>query len=118
MIGDACKSALQLNPAVRALYLRLRARGTRGDVALGHCMRKLLHLVFAIWKSGKPFDKEHYLWETPEPASLTEASQSPEDANERAAGHKREVVPDQKVVTAATAKIERRYFRSELGWQT
>lgn len=107
-LWNACKSALQHNPAVRALYLRLRARGTRGDVALGHCMRKLLHLVFAIWKSGKPFDKEHYLWETPQPASLTEASPSPEDANERAAGHKREVVPDQKVVTAATAKIERR----------
>ena len=31
------------------------ALGKRGDVALGHCMRKLLHLVFAIWKTDEPF---------------------------------------------------------------
>jgi transposase len=107
-LWNASKSALQHNPAVRALYRKLRARGTRGDVAIGHCMQKLLHLVFAIWKSGKPFDKEHYPWEALESVPLTEASQSPEDTNKKAAGHKREVVPDQKVVTAATGKIERR----------
>jgi hypothetical protein len=26
-------------------------------------MRKLLHLVFAVWKTGKPFDPNHYPWE-------------------------------------------------------
>ena len=25
-------------------------------------MRKLLHLVYAIWKTGKPFDAKHYPW--------------------------------------------------------
>jgi hypothetical protein len=44
------------NPAVVALYARLRQRGRRGDVALGHCMKKLLHQVFGIWTSGKPYD--------------------------------------------------------------
>lgn len=107
-LWNASKSALQHNPAVRALYRRLRARGTRGDVAIGHCMQKMLHLVFAIWKSGKPFDKEHYQWEALEDAPLPEASSSPNDADENAAGHKREVVPDQKVVTAATTRIDRR----------
>ena len=29
-------------------------------VAVGHAMRKLLHLVFAVWKSGRPFDPDHY----------------------------------------------------------
>lgn len=44
------------NPAVVALYARLRQRGRRGDVALGHCMKKLLHQVFGVWTSGKPYD--------------------------------------------------------------
>ena len=30
----------------------------RKAVAIGHAMRKLLHLAFALWKSGKPFDPE------------------------------------------------------------
>ena len=51
------------NPAIRALYRRLKAKGKRGDVALGHCMRKLLHLVFAVWKTDRPFDTEHFPWE-------------------------------------------------------
>lgn len=54
----AAKSAAMHNPAVRALYARQRARGKRGDVAYGHCMRKLLHLVFAVWKTNRPFDEE------------------------------------------------------------
>lgn len=61
----AAKTAIRCNPAVRALYKRLRAKGTRGDVALGHCMRKLLHLAFAVWSSNKPFDSEYYPWEAP-----------------------------------------------------
>ena len=47
------------NPAVVALYARLRQRGRRGDVALGHCMKKLLHQVFGIWTGGKPYDVAH-----------------------------------------------------------
>ncbi len=41
------------------------ARGTRGDVALGHCMRKLLHLAFAVWKKNEPFDKHFFKWQIP-----------------------------------------------------
>jgi transposase len=58
----AAMAGLRRNPALRALYRRLRAKGKRGDVALGHCMRKLLHLVYAIWKTGRPFDPKHYPW--------------------------------------------------------
>ncbi len=68
----ASLSAAQYNPAARALYIRLRARGTTGKTAMGHLMRKLLHLVFAVWKSAKPFDPQHYPWgQTPQktPAS-------------------------------------------------
>jgi transposase len=35
-LWNAAKAAIRHNPAVRPLYARLRSRGTRGDVALGH----------------------------------------------------------------------------------
>jgi transposase len=54
-LWNAAKTAILHNPVIRSLYARQRALGKRGDVALGHCMQKLLHLVFAIWKTGEPF---------------------------------------------------------------
>ncbi len=88
----AAMSAVRSNPAVRPLYRRLRARGAGGKVALGHAMRKLLHLAFAVWKSGKPFDPQHYPWD-PTPGHLTAETKE-------AAGHNQEASPDQQVVTA------------------
>ena len=118
-LWNAAMSAMQHNPAVRALYKRLRARGTRGDVAMGHCMRKLLHLVFAVWKSDRPFDKNHYPWEQPTPTlddakiddkarTAVEARnvvEEEEDAKKMAAGHKGDVLPLRKVVTATEVKL-------------
>lgn len=85
----AASTACQHNPAVRALYHRLAARGTQGGRAIGHCMRKLLHLVFAVWKTGTPFNADHYPWE------------KPRGAKEVAAGHSQGTSPAEKVVTAA-----------------
>ena len=85
---NAAMSACRYNPACRALYRRLKAKGVSGNVALGHVMRKLLHLVFAVWQSGKPFNPDHYPWH-----QVAE--------NEEAAGHKQEQGPDRKVVTTA-----------------
>ena len=52
--------AVQHNPAVRALYARVVAKHPdKKAVAIGHAMRKLLHLAFAVWKTGKPFDPAH-----------------------------------------------------------
>src|SRR5262249_19300042 len=62
-LGNAARAAIGCNPAVRALDRRLRANGARGDVATGHCMRKLVHLVFAVGKTNRPFDPGHYPWE-------------------------------------------------------
>jgi hypothetical protein len=59
---------------------------------LGHAMRKLLHLAFAVWKSGKPFDPQYYPWD-PTPGHLTAETKE-------AAGHNQETSPDQQVVTA------------------
>jgi len=59
-LWNATRVAIRHTPAVRALYRLLRAKGKRGDVAFGHCMRKLLHLVFAVWRTNRPFDENHY----------------------------------------------------------
>ena len=62
----AALSAVRFNPAVRALYARVVAKHPdRKAIAIGHAMRKLLHLTFAVWKTKKPFDKAHYPWDTP-----------------------------------------------------
>src|SRR5215468_10147932 len=62
----AALSAVQHNPAARALYARVVAKNPdHKSIAVGHVMRKLLHLVFAVWKTKKPFDKQHYPWHAP-----------------------------------------------------
>jgi transposase len=48
--------AMRHNPAVHALAERLRSRGKRPMVIVGAAMRKLLHLIYGVLKSGKPFD--------------------------------------------------------------
>lgn len=72
LLWMAATSAIRWNPAVAALYGRQKAAGKRGDVALGHCMRKLLHQVFAVWKTNQPFDKHREGHGLP-PAPLTPA---------------------------------------------
>ena len=89
----ATSSAIVHNPAIRPLYQRLRAKGKRGDVSLGHCARKLLHLVFAIWKTNRPFDPNHYPWDGEEAPTTAE---EPRRSAERAAGPKQGQVPAKK----------------------
>jgi hypothetical protein len=109
-LWNAARTAIRHNPAVRALYRRLRAKGKRGDVAMGHCLRKLLHLVFAVWKTDRPFDKAHFAWEAPAdiPAAAMRPSSSGAGAladNNEAVGHKRGV-PAEGVVTTALPTVE------------
>jgi transposase len=49
-------SAKQHNPLLRAFALRLSQRGLSGLEIVVAVMRKLLHLVYGILKSGLPFD--------------------------------------------------------------
>jgi transposase len=95
----AALSAARCNPAVRALYARVVAKHPQQKaLAVGHAMRKLLHLVFAIWKGGQPFQADWYPWE----ASRTAAeSDSGVPAEGQAAGHKPDARPARSVVTAA-----------------
>jgi transposase len=107
-LWNAARTALVHNPAVRALYQRLKAKGKRGDVALGHCMRKLLHLVFAVWKTNRPFDEHHFAWE-PRPAvptpGATPTAAAVAATNEEAVGHT-QALPAQPVVTTAASTVE------------
>jgi len=57
----ACQSGVQHNPALRKLYRRKLAQGKPKMVALGHCMRKLLHLVYAVWSKDEPFDPQRHV---------------------------------------------------------
>jgi transposase len=105
-LWNAARSAIQHNEAVRDLYKRLRKKGTRGDVAMGHCMRKLLHQVFGVWTTNTPFDEKlacsRYMPTPPKPSQAAGAATK----TETAAGHKRDVLPESKVVTAATVSVE------------
>lgn len=49
-------SALTFNPVIRAFGQRLKANGKHGMAINCAAMRKLIHIAFAILKSGKPFD--------------------------------------------------------------
>jgi transposase len=99
-LWNAAKAAIRHNPAVRPLYARLRSRGTRGDVALGHAMAKLVRLAFAIWKTGQPFDPAHYPWEA---------------TKQETAGHNRDVGPERKVVTAVTDTVTHEEHQDKAG---
>ncbi|KIH80491.1 IS110 family transposase [Pseudomonas batumici] len=48
--------AMRWNPAVRALSERLKAKGKAPKQIICAAMRKLLHLVYGVLKSGIPFD--------------------------------------------------------------
>src|SRR5262245_61785482 len=111
-------SAVRHNPAVRALYARLvKKHPNKKAIAIGHAMRKLLHLAFAVWKTKRPFDPKHYPWTVPahldcEPTTTHQQATNPLTANQsavdmavsqndQAAGLKRSAQPAGKEVTAA-----------------
>jgi transposase len=106
----AALSAIRFNPAVRALYARVAAKHPdHKGIAVGHAMRKLLHLVFAIWKSGRPFQPGWYAWQTPAHVEVSDNDMPPEGKSgdvplsqqEQAAGRKRTAEPARTAVSAA-----------------
>lgn len=99
----AAMAAVRHNPAVRAVYARQRARGKRGDVALGHCMRKLLQQVFAVWVTNRPYDPRGY----PHCKAQQQAEAHDQaQAQSKAAGRNKGQSPKRKAVTAAPVSVE------------
>lgn len=110
LLWNCAKNAAKTNPAVRALYARLRDKGVRGDVAFGYCMTKLLRLVYAIWKTGQPFDRNRYARDAdrqadPQATTNIQTDAGSADAQQKAAGLK-EQSSEGKEVTAASTSIE------------
>lgn len=55
----ATLSAMRYNPIIKTFYDRLIAKGKLTKVAIVACMHKLLTILNAIMKSGKPWDDEY-----------------------------------------------------------
>lgn len=55
----ATLSAARFNPTIRTFYTRLRTAGKPPKVALVACMHKLLIIINAIIKSGKPWQADY-----------------------------------------------------------
>jgi transposase len=54
-------TAKRYNPIVRRFCQRLASHGKNKMEVIGAAMRKLIHIVFGVLKSGKPFDPNHEL---------------------------------------------------------
>jgi hypothetical protein len=109
----AALSAARHNPACRALYARVRGKHPdQPAIAIGHVMRKLLHLAFAIWKTGKPFDPNHYPWHAPAHVAEEDREQNTEDRQQRsedrmaqAAGLEPDMPAKQEVTAACPGSV-------------
>lgn len=51
--------SIRYNPVVVDFYRRLKSKGKNGKVIVCAIMRKLVHIIFGILKSGKPFDPNY-----------------------------------------------------------
>jgi Transposase and inactivated derivatives len=51
--------SIQCNPVMIAFYNRLKEKGKNGKVIVCAIMRKLVHIIFGILKSGKKYDPNY-----------------------------------------------------------
>jgi hypothetical protein len=51
--------SIQCNPIMMIFYNRLKEKGKNGKVIVCAIMRKLLHIIFGILKSGKKFNPNY-----------------------------------------------------------
>jgi transposase len=51
--------SIQCNPIMIAFYNRLKEKGKNGKVIVCAIMRKLVHIIFGILKSGKKYDPNY-----------------------------------------------------------
>lgn len=57
--------AMQHNPIIKEFAKRLKANGKAGREVVLACVRKLIHLIYGVLKSGKPFNPEYVNPNTP-----------------------------------------------------
>ena len=51
--------SIQCNPLMIAFYKRMKDKGKNGKVIVCAIMRKLLHVIYGVLKSGKKYDPNH-----------------------------------------------------------
>jgi transposase len=61
-------AAIRFNPMIREFYNRLIATGKPEKVAIIACMRKLIHIVYACWITGKSFNPDYQVKEQNQPS--------------------------------------------------
>lgn len=61
VIWLAAVSARHYNPELKAYYEGKIAGGKHPSVATGAVARRLLHVVYAVWKQNRPF-RQDYQW--------------------------------------------------------
>jgi transposase len=121
LLYTAAQSAVSWNLPVKALFARLMADDKEYNVAIGHCMAKLLRQVFGLWKKDCDFDphfetKQQAAAEQPvSPPSagekpvtengVTAGTESPTGAAKKAVGHKKTGKPQRKVVTTTSSQM-------------
>lgn len=57
----AAISARRFNPELKAFYELKCSQGKHSSVATGAVARRLVHLIYSIWKENRPFDPD-YAW--------------------------------------------------------
>jgi len=60
----AAVSARRFNPELKAYYELKRSQGKHSSVATGAVARKLVHLIYSLWKDNRPYD-QNYQWSPP-----------------------------------------------------
>lgn len=60
----AAISARRFNPELKAYYEAKCSQGKHPGVATGAVARRLVHLIYAIWKENRPYDP-NYSWSPP-----------------------------------------------------
>jgi transposase len=51
--------SIRYNPMMIGFYKRLRSKGKNGKVIVCAIMRKLVHVIFGVLKSGKMYDPNY-----------------------------------------------------------
>ena len=60
----AAVTARRFNPELKAYYDAKRSQGKHSGVATGAVARRLVHLIYSIWKDNRPFEPD-YKWTPP-----------------------------------------------------
>lgn len=84
LLYTAAQCASQHNPAVKAVFARQMAKGKAYNVAMGHCMAKLLRQVYAVWQGDCDFDPNYET--APKAPVASESEKDSQQAQEKSRG--------------------------------